>query len=41
MVRLVNVLKLIAYGAAVLALDLAVEAVAVNQTFVKTLKSLL
>jgi hypothetical protein len=39
--KIVNALKLVGYGIAIVAVDLAMEALDANKTFVKTLKSLL
>jgi len=39
--RVVEALKLVAYGSAIAAVDLAIEALDANKTLVKTLKSLL
>jgi hypothetical protein len=39
--RIVNAIKLVAYGVAIAAADLAMEAVDAEETFVKTLKLLL
>jgi len=39
--KIVNAMKLVAYGVAIAAVDLAMEAVDAEETLVKTLKSLL
>ena len=39
--NVVNVLKLVAYGISIAAVDLAIEAVDANKAFVTTVKSLL
>jgi hypothetical protein len=39
--KIVNALKLVGFGIAIAAIDLAIEAIDANRTLVKTLKSLL
>ena len=39
--KIVSALKLVGFGIAIAAVDLAIEAIDANTTFVKTLKSLL
>ena len=39
--KLINALKLVGYGLAIAAVDLAIEAIDANKTLVKTLKSIL
>ena len=39
--KIVNALKLVGYGVAIAAVDVALEAIDANETFVKKLKSLL
>ena len=39
--KLISALKLVGYGLAIVAVDLAIEAIDANNTLVKTLKSIL